>query len=55
MTVYSDQTHDIRIANKSFANKVEFRYLGIEITTINDIDDETKSALNSETACYPLV
>lgn len=51
----SDQTHDRRIASNSYGNKVEFRYLGIEMKSINDIDDETKSIFNSETASYPSV
>jgi hypothetical protein len=48
----SGQNQNIRIANESFENVAEFRYLGTTLTNKNDIHDEIKSRLNSGNACY---
>jgi hypothetical protein len=48
----SGQNQNIRIANESFQNMAEFKYLGMTLTNQNDIHDEIKSRLNSGNACY---
>jgi hypothetical protein len=48
----SGQNQNIRIANESFENVTEFRYLGMTLTNQNDIHDEIESRLNSGNACY---
>jgi hypothetical protein len=48
----SAQSHNIRIANESFANVAKFKYLGKTLTNQNDIHDEIKSRLNSGNSCY---
>jgi hypothetical protein len=48
----SGQNQNIRIANESFENVAEFRYLGTTLTNKNDIHDEIKSRLNSGNPCY---
>jgi hypothetical protein len=48
----SGQDQNIRIANESFGNVVEFKYLGTTLTNKSDIQDEMKSRLNSGNACY---
>jgi hypothetical protein len=48
----SGQNQNIRIANESFENVVEFKYLRTTLTNQNDIHDEIKSRLNSENVCY---
>jgi hypothetical protein len=47
----SGQNQYIRIANESFENVAEFKYLGT-LTNQNDIHDEIKSRLNLGNACY---
>jgi hypothetical protein len=43
----SGQDHDIRIANRSFENMLQFRYLGVTVTNQNLIQEEIKRRLNS--------
>jgi hypothetical protein len=49
------QNHDIKIANRSFENVAQFRYLGMTVTNQNLIEEEIKWRLNSGNACYLLV
>jgi hypothetical protein len=46
------QNHDIKIANRSFENVPQFKYLGTTVTNQNLIQDEIKRRLNSGNACY---
>jgi hypothetical protein len=48
----SGQNQNIRIANESFENMAEFKYLGTILTNQNDIHDEIKSKVNSGNVCY---
>jgi hypothetical protein len=48
----SRQNQNIRTANESFKSVAKFKYLGTTLTKQNDIQDEIKSRLNSENACY---
>jgi hypothetical protein len=43
---------DIKIANRSFENVLQFKYLGTTVTNQNLIQEETKTRLNSGNACY---
>jgi hypothetical protein len=49
------QNRDIKIANRSFENVSQFKYLGTIITNQNLIEEEIKRRLNSGNACYHLV
>jgi hypothetical protein len=49
------QNHNIKIANRSFENVAQFKYLGRKITNKNFIHEEIKCKLNSRNACYNLV
>jgi hypothetical protein len=46
------QRQSIKIANRSFENVAEFKYLGTTLTDQNCIHEEIKSRLNSGNACY---
>jgi hypothetical protein len=46
------QDLDIKIANKSFENGSQFKYLGTIVTNQNLIQEEIKRRLNSGNACY---
>jgi hypothetical protein len=46
------QNRDIKIANISFENVSQFRYLGTTVTDQNLIQEEIKRTLNSGNACY---
>jgi hypothetical protein len=43
---------DIKIANRSFENVSQFRYLGTTVANQNLIQEEIKRRLNSGNACY---
>jgi hypothetical protein len=49
------QNRNIKVANRSFENVTEFRYLGTTVTDQNLIQEEIKSRLNSGSCCYHLV
>jgi hypothetical protein len=46
------QNRDVKIANRSFENVSEFKYLGTTVTNQNLIQEEIKRRLNSGNACY---
>jgi hypothetical protein len=46
------QNWDIKIANRSFENVSQFKYLGTTVTNQNLIQEEIKRRLNSGNACY---
>jgi hypothetical protein len=46
------QNWDIKIANRSFENVSQLRYLGTTVTNQNLIQEEIKRRLNSGNACY---
>jgi hypothetical protein len=46
------QNQDKKIANRSFANVSQFKYLGTTVTNQNLIKEEIKRRLNSGNACY---
>jgi hypothetical protein len=48
----ADQNWDIKIANRSFENVSQFKYLGMTVTNRNFIQEEIKRRLNSGNACY---
>jgi hypothetical protein len=49
------QNWDIKIANRSFENVSQFKYLGTTVTNRNLIQEEIKRRLNSGNACYLLI
>jgi hypothetical protein len=49
------QNRDIKIANRSFENVSQFKYLGTTVTNQNLIQEEIKRISNSGNACYHLV
>jgi hypothetical protein len=46
------QNRDIKIANRSFENGSQFKYLGMTVTNQNLIQEEIKRRLSSGNACY---
>jgi hypothetical protein len=46
------QNRYVKIANRSFENVSQFKYLGTTVTTQNLIQEEIKRTLNSGNACY---
>jgi hypothetical protein len=44
--------HSIKIANRSYEDVTEFKYLGTTLTDQNYMHEEIKSRLNSGNACY---
>jgi hypothetical protein len=46
------QIHGIKIANRSFENVAQFKYLGTAVANQNLIQEEIKRRLNSGNACY---
>jgi hypothetical protein len=51
----ADQNRDIKIANTSFDNVSQLKYLGMTATNQNLIQEEIKIRLSSGNACYHLV
>jgi hypothetical protein len=49
------KNRDIKIANRSFENESQFKYLGTTVTNQNLIREEIKRRLNSGNVCYHLV
>jgi hypothetical protein len=49
---HAGQDHSIKIANRSFENVAQFKYLGVTVTNQNLIPEEIKSLLNLGNACY---
>jgi hypothetical protein len=49
------QNQDIRIANRSFENVSQLKYMGTTLTNQNLIQEKIKGRLNSGNACYHLV
>jgi hypothetical protein len=46
------QNRDIKIANRSFENVLQFKYLGTTVTNHNLIQEEIKRRLSEGNACY---
>jgi hypothetical protein len=46
------QSHDIKIANRSFENVTQFKYFGTRVKNKNLVQEEIKRRLNSGNACY---
>jgi hypothetical protein len=49
------QNEDIKLANGSFENVSELKYLGMRVTNKNFIQEQIKRSLNPGNACYPSV
>jgi hypothetical protein len=49
------QKHSVKIANRSFEDVANFKYLGTTLTEQNFMPEEIKSRLNSGNACCHLV
>jgi hypothetical protein len=49
------RNRDIKIANRSFGNVSQFKYLGMTVTNQNLIQEEIKGRWNSGNACYHTV
>jgi hypothetical protein len=49
------QIREIKIANRSFENVTQSKYLGTTVTNQNLIQEEIKRRLNSGNACYQSV
>jgi hypothetical protein len=49
------QNRDIKIADRSFENVSQLKYLGTTVTNKNLIQEEIKRRFNSGNACYPSV
>jgi hypothetical protein len=45
------QNHDIKVANRSFENVAQFKYLELTVMDLNLIQEEIKKGLNLGTAC----
>jgi hypothetical protein len=46
------KNHEIKVANRSFENVAQFKYLGRTVTNQNCVKDEIKRKLNLCNACY---
>jgi hypothetical protein len=46
------QNRNIKIANRSFENVSQFKYLWTTVTNQNLVQDEIKSRMNSRNSCY---
>jgi ribosomal protein S2 len=49
------QYHYIKVANKSFENVAELKFLGAMLTNQNCIHEEIKRSLNLRNTCYHAV
>jgi hypothetical protein len=49
------QNRSTKVANKTFENVANFKYLGTTITNQNCFHEKIKSRLNSGNACYHAV
>jgi hypothetical protein len=50
--VIAMQNREIKMANRSFENVSQFKYLGTTVTNQNLIQEGIKTRLNSGNACY---
>jgi hypothetical protein len=46
------QNHYIKIANRTFEDVANFKYLGITLTVQNHMHEEINNRLNSGNSCY---